>query len=562
MSVPVAYYNENDPYMADWLRELIKADMIALGVVDERDIQDIRPDELMGYTQHHFFAGLGGWSYALRLAGWPNDRPVWTGSCPCQPFSAAGKRGGFADERHLWPAWFHLISQCKPIYVFGEQVASKDGLAWLDTVQTDMEATGYTFWPVDLCAAGFGAPHIRQRLWFVAESDRNGHGEDGGWGAKENSIPGIGGTALCGREFGGTGGVADRMANTEGTKQQRGKPEARRIIRCGAVGKLAFPDGEQEHSTTERGLHAESGECGDMGDTNEARLQRWSLQSGQQSNQLASRKGMPVNGFWRDAIWLPCRDGKARPVEPVLIKMASRVSSDLGYLCHIDSTSEKEEKVNADNSKARPDEVLRKLREDYHAETVRGRPVGGHDSIQEKDVLQQKLYGLGTGENGLSECESQQDEGTQDDAGNVRGVREGGKTSCPPHGRESKQQHPREFENFVRLLPSAYSFAKLHGDVYTEKAVQILFKGCGEDWFMQHTSNSFEEIWSSVSEEVQNRLAMDFADNEWVIAPEFPLVNGTTNRGGRLRGYGNAIVSEVAAEFIRAYMEASSCTAR
>ena len=162
-----AFYNEIDPFAAAWLRELIKDGLIAEGVVDERSIEDIRPDELMGYTQCHFFAGIGVWSLALRQAGWPDDAPIWTGSCPCQPFSAAGKGGGFADERHLWPHLHYLIEQCQPSVVVGEQVASKDGLAWLDLVQTDLEATGYASGAVDTCAAGFGAPHIRQRLYWV-----------------------------------------------------------------------------------------------------------------------------------------------------------------------------------------------------------------------------------------------------------------------------------------------------------------------------------------------------------------------------------------------------------
>ena len=122
-----AFYNERDPYAAAWLRNLIIAGHIAPGIVDERDIRDISPDELAVFAQCHFFAGIGVWSHALRSAGWADARPVWTGSCPCQPFSAAGQRGGETDERHLWPHFHWLIDQCRPAIVLGEQVASKDG---------------------------------------------------------------------------------------------------------------------------------------------------------------------------------------------------------------------------------------------------------------------------------------------------------------------------------------------------------------------------------------------------------------------------------------------------
>lgn len=166
-----AFYNEIDPYCAQWLRNLIAAGHIASGVVDERSIEDIAPDELRGYTQCHFFAGLGGWSYALRLAGWPDDRPVWTGSCPCQPFSQAGKGAGFADERHLWPAWFHLIRECKPSVIFGEQVANAIRHGWLDGVFSDLEGASYACGAAVLSASAADAPHRRDRLWFVANAE-------------------------------------------------------------------------------------------------------------------------------------------------------------------------------------------------------------------------------------------------------------------------------------------------------------------------------------------------------------------------------------------------------
>ena len=164
------YYNEIDPYAAQWLRNLIDAKQIAPGDVDTRSIVDVRADDLKGYTQCHFFAGIGVWSHALRQSGWPDSRPVWTGSCPCQPFSAAGNQKGTADERHLWPVWFNLIRERRPPVIFGEQVEAAVNHGWLDLVQTDLEGEDYACGAVGIPAAGVGAPHIRQRLWFVADN--------------------------------------------------------------------------------------------------------------------------------------------------------------------------------------------------------------------------------------------------------------------------------------------------------------------------------------------------------------------------------------------------------
>lgn len=167
-----AYYNENDPFAAGWLRGLIARRLIADGMVDERSIVDVQAADLQGFAQCHFFAGIGGWSLALRMGGVADDERVWTGSCPCQSISGAGLRRGHADERHLWPAFYRLIAECAPAIVFGEQVGGRDGREWLSGVRADLEGLGYAVGGADLCAAGVGAPHIRQRLYWVADANR------------------------------------------------------------------------------------------------------------------------------------------------------------------------------------------------------------------------------------------------------------------------------------------------------------------------------------------------------------------------------------------------------
>ncbi len=173
-----AYYNEFDPFAAAWLRELIKAGLIADGEVDERSIADVTADDVRGFRQCHFFAGIGGWSLALRMAGWPDSRHVWTGSCPCQPYSVAsvgiGGAQGHADARDLWTTWFPLIEASDIRTIFGEQVRSAIAWGWWDRVVMDLESADYTCAPLVLRADAFGAAHERKRLYWVADAGSQG----------------------------------------------------------------------------------------------------------------------------------------------------------------------------------------------------------------------------------------------------------------------------------------------------------------------------------------------------------------------------------------------------
>jgi len=167
-ALPTALYCDIDSFANAWTRNLIAAGEIAPGVVDERSIRDLKPVDIGTYRQFHACNGIGVWSRALRDAGWADEWPIWTGSLPCQPWSSAGRRGGESDERHLWPEWFRLIRACGPGIVVGEQVASKDGYRWLDLVAGDFGSIGYHFTATELSAAAVGAPHRRQRIYFVA----------------------------------------------------------------------------------------------------------------------------------------------------------------------------------------------------------------------------------------------------------------------------------------------------------------------------------------------------------------------------------------------------------
>ena len=105
--------------------------------------------------------------------GWRNDDIIITGGFPCQPYSLAGKRLGTADDRHLWPEMLRIIREVQPTWVVGENVfglINWNGGLVFDEVQTDLEAEGYEVQAVILPACSVGAPHRRDRVWFIAHS--------------------------------------------------------------------------------------------------------------------------------------------------------------------------------------------------------------------------------------------------------------------------------------------------------------------------------------------------------------------------------------------------------
>jgi len=330
------YYNEHDPKAAAWLRELINAGLIPTGDVDERSIVDLQPDELRGYTQCHFFAGIGGWSLALQLAGWPADRPVWTGSCPCQPFSSAGKGLGDKDERHLWPVFFNLIRECRPDAVFGEQVASAIGKGWLDGIQADLESEDYACGSVVLGAHSVGSPHIRQRLYWVADSElrrrerveveqctrifKTMDGEEESQlavSAHSASSDGLGNSVMSGCETRNSVAIGDESRS----KQSQDSGSWSNPIGLADSGSAGHQGRERDRTTGAEGTpgghtpKCHSDTIG-LGDSVEQGLQG---QYGSAEMELhrgeGSERSTRPTGFWDRYDIIPCRDGKSRRIE-------------------------------------------------------------------------------------------------------------------------------------------------------------------------------------------------------------------------------------------------------
>ncbi len=486
-----AYYNEIDPFAAQWLRNLIAAGHIAPGEVDERDIRDVSPTDLVRFDQCHFFAGIGGWSRALRLAGIPDDAPVWTGSCPCQPFSAAGSGGGFADERHVWPAWFHLVDVCRPAKIYGEQVASPDALEWFDLVCADLENAGYAVGGADLCAAGLGAPHIRQRLWFVADADgigraagREGRAADGYRNPTESSGGALVMADATRRGFGTNGSAPGNAGHIDergafGVMGHALESGLERLARDG--------DGTPRREIAARSIAETSDACGMGADARDER-----------AGALA--------GFWRSADWLFCRDGKWRPVEPIVKPLVDGLPESLGRLragCALEI--EKEIARYAETSDRTASEIVRDLWRHLIAETVFGGQAGEFGPFQTPQILLAFLCELASEGRGIAEGISRAS--TKAARDELRKLRDNEGALRPPHQRGLAGQQPEQSADAMSFLS------------------RVLARYVEAEWG--------EAYWA-------NARATS------------PLATNAKARVGRLRAYGNAIVPQVAAEFVRA----------
>jgi len=299
-----AYYNEFDPKAAAWLRQLIINGDIADGTVDERSIIEVEASDLEGFTQHHFFAGVGVWSYALRNAGWGEDRPVATASLPCQPFSAAGNQRGKSDDRHLLPHFLELVGQCNFHTIFGEQVESAIRHEWLDDLQTVMERENYTVGHCILGAHSIGKPHIRKRIYWVAQC-RMGNTDNAR--LQEHREPG----ELYIRESDRQNqerlnldtGISDRVANSNGEQCKQG-------LQSLPGGQAERHRGNSEHS---RVGNSDSDGCKEGGETTQTTGHRDSIDS--------------ASGI----DWLYCRDEKYRPIKSGIKPLVDGIARGVVY---------------------------------------------------------------------------------------------------------------------------------------------------------------------------------------------------------------------------------------
>jgi len=558
------YYNEWEKFPAQWLRELAADGLIPEGVVDERSITELRPEDLAGFNQCHFFAGIGGWPRALELAGIPADFPIWSGSCPCQPFSTAGKRHGAADERNLWHIWFELIRVCRPAAVVGEQVASAIAVGWLDRVLDDLESAGYETWACVLPACSVGAPHIRSRLFWagVRVALPNGNG----WEQRRPECAGQG------REPSPVdGGAACGLADANGAESASGK------LRLHSIGGSGHRDeGEQERAEIDRLADAEhpqwgevclDGENGRNGQDNGRQEAHGEFGTRGEVCRLGDmlRKGLAAIGteqavahpadqeaHFIASIPILCRDGKTRripapqsDVQPIFNGLSGVVvDSWLQSLTQIEG----EIKRYAASKGSSGNEVLLALWKIACSDQVFKRSPGVAVDVQKAQVL---LFAL---------CELARNPkfAFNSTASDIREIQERtmrilwgeGVASCPSHKPRLDGSSPGKPEDALHSLPPRAAQE-------TEPEVPLLRNESEEKWDVPEALPAMEEIWESICAEIEGAWNDERVRNfmRFILATSaFPLAGKVPGRVGLLRGYGNAIVPQVTAAFLRAVL--------
>jgi DNA (cytosine-5)-methyltransferase 1 len=328
------YYNEFEKETASWIRNLSEAGVIPQGVIDERSIRDVLPADVMGYDQCHFFAGVAGWPLALKLAGWPEGEPIWSASCPCQPYSAAGKQRAQNDERHLWPTFFELVKNIKPARIVGEQVDGAIRFGWLDGIQSDLEKEGYEFGAAVLPACSVDTPHRRYRIFWCASLDVakgqrcgeagrrfNGQEKRIGSGREADGLAEPKGCGRCERITGNQ--ISQKCTPSCGEKEQLQGGWRNDYWHGGEIDQLAEPEYPRWAETgsgheVNPGSEFEQGrDIGSMDDTE--------IEGGRQREQRRNKKlGRPSEEF------IYCRDGKYRRIEPSILPLAHGIPRDMG----------------------------------------------------------------------------------------------------------------------------------------------------------------------------------------------------------------------------------------
>ena len=344
-----AYYNEIDSKAAAWLKQLIKNGNITPGEVDERSITEVSPDDLNGFDRVHFFAGVGTWDYCLNESGW-GDEPIWTASLPCQPFSSAGKGLGKADERHLLPHFLNLVRECGPATIFGEQVASSEVVGseleasfivavqqggfskankiakrlvaqkgftfssrWIDDLYAEMEAEGYSVWHTVLGAHSVNSPHIRQRLYWAANSVNH---------SGERSLGRIDGEAQ-----------SCEISNRESIAIAGESCGTGEHVRGRANGNEQRPQGRARAERTDKFTVGQDGMVNGLGNAEGERFG--------EARQLGSRPEERFADAGADIEWIYCRDNKYRPVKPGIFPLVDGITRGMVH------SSDPSEPINA-----------------------------------------------------------------------------------------------------------------------------------------------------------------------------------------------------------------------